>query len=427
MRRGWVLLGALLLAGAFWAFRPRPEPPREEPPQVVRAVRGEVRATVLASGTLEAWRVQEVYPAVSGTLAWIAAEGQGVAAGEPLARLDPEPFRRRVAEAEAAWARAEASLALARVQGEGGLASLRAALRGAELARAEAEEALEAARRHLEGARTVYAAGGLSRQALLEAEEAHRRAERALLRAEEDLRAQREALAQREAQLREELRGQEAALAQARLALEEARAALEAATLRAPFPGTVLRVAASPGAQVGPGTPLLALGEGEAFRLVLEVDETEVARVRPGQRVRATFEAFPGQAFLGEVAAVSPRGELVSNIPVFRVSVRLPPDPRLRPGMTGDGEIVVEEARDVLVLPRRAVERARGQAFVTVLRPDGSTERVPVRLGLEGPTQVAVLEGLAEGDQVLLPQRPAGSRPAGSGGGVRLPLPGVGR
>lgn len=429
MRRWSLLVLALLLGvGGYLLLRPKGTPRAQEVPEVYTVARGEVRVVVAGSGQLQPWRTLEVRPEVQGILLSVVEEGKAVRAGEVLAELDPDPFRRAWESARADLQRAEASLANARAQGESSLASLQAGVKNAEVAYANAQASLEAARRNLEATRLLYQAGGTSRQALWDAETAYANAQRALESARASLEAQREALRLRQAQLQEDLRAQEAALSQARLALAEAQANLEKTRVRAPFAGVVLSVSANPGAQVGPGTPLLTLGNLSAYALVLEVDETEIAKVRVGQRVDVTLEGLPGETFQGRVEAISPQGQVVNNIPVFKVTVRLPYDPRLRPGMSADGEIVVEEARSVLVIPKRAVERVRGRAYVNVLLPDGSTDTVRVVLGPEDARMVAVLEGLKEGDQVVLPKAGGASQtPRTPSSPSPVPLPGFGR
>ncbi|MEZ0347465.1 MAG: efflux RND transporter periplasmic adaptor subunit [Thermus sp.] len=429
MRRWSLLVLALLLGvGGYLLLRPKGTPRAQEVPEVYTVARGEVRVVVAGSGQLQPWRTLEVRPEVQGILLSVVEEGKAVKAGEVLAELDPDPFRRAWESARADLQRAEASLANARAQGESSLASLQAGVKNAEVAYANAQASLETARRNLEATRLLYQAGGTSRQALWDAETAYANAQRALENARASLEAQREALRLRQAQLQEDLRAQEAALSQARLALAEAQANLEKTRVRAPFAGVVLSVSANPGAQVGPGTPLLTLGNLSAYALVLEVDETEIARVRVGQRVDVTLEGLPGETFQGRVEAISPQGQVVNNIPVFKVTVRLPYDPRLRPGMSADGEIVVEEARSVLVIPKRAVERVRGRAYVNVLLPDGSTDTVRVVLGPEDARMVAVLEGLKEGDQVVLPKAGGASQtPRTPSSPSPVPLPGFGR
>ncbi|WP_038071146.1 efflux RND transporter periplasmic adaptor subunit [Thermus scotoductus] len=429
MRRWSLLVLALLLGvGGYLLLRPKGTPRAQEVPEVYTVARGEVRVVVAGSGQLQPWRTLEVRPEVQGILLSVVEEGKAVKAGEVLAELDPDPFRRAWESARADLQRAEASLANARAQGESSLASLEAGVKNAEVAHANAQASLETARRNLEATRLLYQAGGTSRQALWDAETAYANAQRALENARASLEAQREALRLRQAQLQEDLRAQEAALSQARLALAEAQANLEKTRVRAPFAGVVLSVSANPGAQVGPGTPLLTLGNLSAYALVLEEDETEIAKVRVGQRVDVTLEGLPGETFQGRVEAISPQGQVVNNIPVFKVTVRLPYDPRLRPGMSADGEIVVEEARNLLVIPKRAVERVRGRAYVNVLLPDGSTDTVRVVLGPEDARMVAVLEGLKEGDQVVLPKAGGASQtPRTPSSPSPVPLPGFGR
>ncbi|WP_114313534.1 efflux RND transporter periplasmic adaptor subunit [Thermus caldifontis] len=429
MRR-WLLLalGLLLGIGGYLLLRPKGPSRVQEVPEVYTVARGEVRVTVAGSGRLAPWQTLEVRPEVQGTLLSVVDEGKEVKEGEVVAELDPAPFRRALEQAQADLQRAQANLANTRIQGESSLASLRASVKSAEVAHANAQASLETARRNLEATQLLYQAGGASRQALLEAEAAYANALRTLENTRAGLEAQRESLRLRQAQLQEDLKAQEAALAQARLALEEARSNLEKTRVRAPLAGVVLSVSASAGAQVGPNTPLLTLGDLSTYTLALEVDETEIAKVQVGQKVNVTLEGLPGETFMGQVEAIGPQGQVVNNIPVFKVTVRLPYDERLRPGMSADGEIVVEEARGVLVVPKRAVERVRGRAYVNVLLPDGSTDTVRVTLGPEDARMVAVLEGLKEGDQVILPKAGGASQtPRTPSSPSPVPLPGFGR
>ncbi len=430
MRR-WVWPFALLLLLAlgvyWWGLRPRSKAPEgQEAPQVYTVSRGGIRVTVAASGRISPRETWEARPQVQGILLEVAGEGEVVEAGGVVAHLDPAPFRQALDRARADLERVQASLATARATGKSALASLRASVQSAESGYQAAQDTLAQAERNLEATRLLYQAGGVSRQALLDAETALAQAQRNLETARANLEAQRRALALREEQYRADLRALEAQLRQAQLAYEEAQANLAKTEVRAPWRGVVLSVAAQPGGQVGPATPLLTLARLEV-EAVLEVDETEIAKVQPGLRVLLRLEALPGEEVLGQVQSLSPTAQVVNNIPVYTVTVSLPQDPRLRPGMTADGEIVVEEVQGVLVLPKRAVERVRGRAYVTRLNPDGSTEVVRVALGPEDATRVAVLEGLEEGDRVVLPT-PAPARSTGGGQGpssppTPLPLP----
>jgi HlyD family secretion protein len=106
------------------------------------------------------------------------------------------------------------------------------------------------------------------------------------------------------------------------------------------------------------------------------------------------------------------------------VTVNIPnPERKLRPGMSAEGEIIIEEIPQALTIPKRAVQTVRNRAYVDVLQPDGSRETVRVVLGPDDGVKQVVLEGLKPGQQVVLPSRvQSTSNSQGSQGGLRLPL-----
>jgi HlyD family secretion protein len=83
----------------------------------------------------------------------------------------------------------------------------------------------------------------------------------------------------------------------------------------------------------------------------------------------------------------------------------------IRLGMTADIDMVVGSADDALLVPNRAIEadRQANRYFVTRKLPDGTLQRLEVRIGLRDESQTQILEGLSEGDVVVLPELPAQS------------------
>lgn len=140
---------AVLVALGFFLLRPKPEENQATAFQVVEATRGDLRVTVSGYGWLSPWETLEVRPEITGTLVWLAEEGQEVQEGEVVARLDPTPFARALAEAEAEVRRQEANLENARLEGQSALASLTASVKSAEIAYANAKQDLETARQNL--------------------------------------------------------------------------------------------------------------------------------------------------------------------------------------------------------------------------------------------------------------------------------------
>lgn len=195
--------------------------------------------------------------------------------------------------------------------------------------------------------------------------------------------------------------GTEAALDQARSELETAQAALERArqqlaemTLTAPADGVVVRRDGEIGQLIAPGETIFWLSCCEALRVTAEIDEEDIAAVRPGQRVLIRADAFPERVFEGRVDEITPKGDPVARS--FRVRIGLPSGTPLMIGMTADCNIIVEEREGALLVPATAV--TDGAVWLVA---DGALARRPVTLGVTGERLVEVTAGLGPGDLVV--------------------------
>lgn len=128
----------------------------------------------------------------------------------------------------------------------------------------------------------------------------------------------------------------EAAVAQAEAALAAAEVNLDRTVIRAPFAGTVGRVDIRPGESIGPGTPLLVLGDLTTLRVeTTDLDEIDVAHISEGQAVTVTFEALPDRTFAGEITHIAPMASTLGGGVTYQASVEITDlDPALRWGMT---------------------------------------------------------------------------------------------
>jgi HlyD family secretion protein len=152
------------------------------------------------------------------------------------------------------------------------------------------------------------------------------------------------------------------------------------------------------------GLPAIVLADVSRFHLVVFVDEVDVARVVPGQPVSVTLDALPDRLFSGRLDRVAPAATVNAGVVSYAVRINLAPtDAPARAGMTATADIVVDEARDVVLVPNWAIRRDRdtGQAFVGVLR-EGRIEDVPVELGLRNETFSQVIRGVNAGDVVAV-------------------------
>ncbi len=138
--------------------------------------------------------------------------------------------------------------------------------------------------------------------------------------------------------------------AQEALALSETR--LGYATLFSPLSGWVLSKNAEPGEYMAPGTPVVTVGDLTKVWLRAYINESDLGRVKVGQRVRVTTDTFPGRAYAGSISFVSPQAEFTpKNVQtekervklVYRVKVDIPnPQMELKPGMPADAEIQLD-------------------------------------------------------------------------------------
>lgn len=168
--------------------------------------------------------------------------------------------------------------------------------------------------------------------------------------------------------------------------------------LVAPMDGIVLRQDGEVGETVEARSILFWVGRARPLRVTADVDEEDIPRIAAGQVAQIRSDAFPGRALPGQVEEVTPKGDPLAKS--YRVRIVLPDDTPLRIGMTAEVNVVVREAAGALLVPATALRgpREARHAFVAV---QGRAQRRPLRVGIEGRAFAEVLDGLAEGEQVL--------------------------
>ena len=367
------------------------------------AGRETIRVLVNASGTLEAGREADVYPAVAGTLAAVfVRDGQRVRAGQPLAVLDPAPLRLAVAQArkQLAEARAQVDEVGRSVPTRLDRAAVKAQLKAARIAYAAAVDAyddfddnpvvvpppdpetLETMRDTLRTARAQAYAGLLAAKA----------AKSKLARATDVAGARAAA---------------RAGVAAASDALALAESDLAGATVESPISGVVLfdKTSAKPaaGAAVAPTHALFTVVDLSDLKFTALVDEADIGKVEAGMSVATSLDAFPSQVFSGTVIRIRPSAtETATGGVAFPVVISVSPgSSRLLLGMSGSAEIEVSVLTDAITVPAEAVLDERGQQFVYRLRPDGRVAKTPVVAVRTLTGRAHVLSGLSAGDVVV--------------------------
>ena len=185
---------------------------------------------------------------------------------------------------------------------------------------------------------------------------------------------------------------------QARIDAQQER--IDDLVLRAPMDGTVLRRDGEIGEIAGTGANdvLFWVGQRKPMRIVSDVNEEDVPRVKQGQKVLLRAEGFPKTQLLAGVGEITPKGDPATK--TFRVYLSLPDDSPLMIGMSVEANIVTQEKKGVLLLPAEALQD--GAAFVVV---DGRLQKRKLRTGLRGTRMIEIVEGVKEGEQVATPAK----------------------
>jgi macrolide-specific efflux system membrane fusion protein len=200
----------------------------------------------------------------------------------------------------------------------------------------------------------------------------------------------------------------DAAVSEATAALALSRVQLEQARIVAPISGLVASVTTQEGETVSAtlaAPTFVTIVDLARLELWAYVDETDIGRIQLGQPATFTVDAYPDRTFEGQVTAVYPRAEIRDNVVDYVVVVRFPPPaaggPTLRPEMTASVKIVLARKTGAVAVPRRAVRRDGGRSFVLVDEGGRPAQRV-VRVGARDETHVEILDGLKDGEAVVV-------------------------
>jgi len=152
---------------------------------------------------------------------------------------------------------------------------------------------------------------------------------------------------------------------------------------------------------------LIYLPIGSSSIAEVNVHESSLKKVHSGLPAVVTVDALPGKRFLGKVEFIAPLPDAQSmwmnpDLKVYNTQITLEgEDPSLRTGMSCKAEIIVEQYEDALFVPVQSVLRVNSEPTVYVVN-GSSTEPRKVQTGLDNNRMIRILEGLKEGDKVLL-------------------------
>jgi len=356
----WVALvaAALLIGGVGFGLRQRSAGQGERlADYTVVAESGDLPGVVTASGELEAEQRVNVSPKRQGVLVELfVEEGDAVRRGQPLARMDSDDLRERLAELQAQVTSAEAQL--------------------------------NRSSRELERNRRLFAQNAISQNdfdRVLSAFEVDRAA----------VQASRQRLAARQVE----------------------KADL---VVRAPFDGVVTQRFADPGAFVTPTTTAAAVAGAtsssivelaQGLEAVAKVPESDIGRIRLGQDAEVRVDAFPERRFPARVKRITPRAVKLNNVTSFDVVLAFAEaQPELRIGMTADIGFQTGRVQAETLVPTVAVVTEDGRPGVLLVGKDNQPSFQPVELGTSGGKDTQILSGLKPGTRIFIDLPPWSKR-----------------
>lgn len=394
-----LVVGAVVLAYTYLLPTPTADSPAaaQQPPavkpfpvQTVIAQRGALTQSITATGDILAEARVEVFPKIAGHLEELRIEeGDAVRAGQVIARIANAEFRARVARAaaevealQAEWAQMQSGALPEEI--------------------AQAVDAVEHTRAELANAEgfAERTRGMVERglQPAQELDDATRRLRQAS--------AMHNSASQRLQLLRTGARSEARQALQARL--RAAQAAHELATIElqhtvmtSPMDGIVSHRFVDPGAYVTTTeTPVVTIEAMQTVKIEAPISERDIVAVRPGHRALIEVDAYADEPFPGTVRRLGPTIDPSSRSGAVEIGLANP-DYRLKPGMFAKVTLILAERKDVVIVPRDALQTAGSETTVFVVRA-GVAHRQPVSTGLANDTLVEIRDGLAAGDEVVL-------------------------
>lgn len=366
-----------------------------------RVTRGDLPITVEVTGTLRSTDSTLIGPPQIPSMwnykiAFLVPEGTEVRPGVPVVRFDTSTLERELLDKIAERDQAETELGKRRVE-------LERTLRDQELQLAEARAELERSRLKVDVPEDLAAA-----KELFEAQVDHQVAREKVGSLAERLALERRAGRAELAALDEKRR-------RAAVRVDEIQTYLERLTVRAPRAGTVIYQGDWQGTKVKVGDEVwqmrkvLEIPDLSSMEAEGRVEEADSGRIAAGQRVTLRLDAHPQVEYTGRVAEIGKSVQRRNRgAPVKEVELTIALDAtdteRMRPGMRFQGEVEVERARDVLLVPAEAV-RSTAEGPVIYRRTLFGAEAVPIEAGRRDDRFVEVVAGVAAGERLVAPPR----------------------
>jgi HlyD family secretion protein len=393
-RRRRIIIGSIIVLlvigggyGVYAALRPNHV---IDPSKLATVEKGDLAKVVVATGKIQPRSKVEVKSKASGMVKQLLVDyDDRVKQGQTLVELDK-------VQLQAAERASQANLQAAEAARDSANAQL-------ERNKVDAEGPdVPFLKLNMERAEQMYKDGVMSKSLVEDAEKNYQLALNKQMSAQRNLSVSRAEIAKAEAQV-----------AQAKAALENAEEDLRNSTIVSPIDGLVLSRDVSVGDGVSSililgsqATLVMTLGDTSEVYVQGKVDEADIGKVYLDQPARIVVESFKDKKFEGKVTRISPFGKEKDNVTTFEVRVSISnPTGELKANMSANAEIILEEKKNVLMVPEASMIYDKDRN-ASVELPDPHAEngrkKIPVKLGISNGVKTEIISGLTEKQQVIL-------------------------
>jgi HlyD family secretion protein len=387
----WAAIAVVILAAGGYGVKAALSSSHTiDPSKLASVERGDLARVVVATGKIQPLSKAEIKSKASGIVKKIYVDyGDRVKAGQVLVELDK-------IQLEAAVRAAHANLQAAEAQRDSAKAAL---TRNKVDAQGPDVPFLKLS---MERAQKEKQEGVVAESVVEDAEKNYQMALNRMVSAQANLAVTKAEIARSEAQV-----------AQARATLENSEEDLRNSTIVSPIDGLVLSRDVNVGDAVSSilvlgsqATPIMTVGDVSEVYVLGKVDEADIGKVYLNQPARIVVESFKDKKFSGKVTKISPLGKEKDNVTTFEVRVSISnPGGELKANMSANAEIVLEEKKNVLMIPEAAIIYDKDRkASVEIPDPkaDNGRKKEDLKLGISNGVKTEILAGLNEKQKVIL-------------------------
>ena len=350
--------------------------------------RGSIRSLISTNGKVEPIRNFEAHsPVPTLVKRLLVKEGDHVRRGQLLLQLDDDDLRSQAARAQARMTAAQSDTADLNTGGT------REEMLTLDSQLIKAHSARDAAQRNLNALRRLSQQGAAAAGEVKQAEDDLQRTQADVTLLEQK---------KKDRYSQPEVAKVRAQGAEAEAAYGAAENALRKSSVRAPFDGIVYALPVKQGAYVQTGDLLLQVGDLSQMLVRTFVDEPEIGRLAPGEKIEVTWDALPDRTWRGSVSTIPSTVKLRGSRNVGEVTCTVDnQDLRLLPNINVGVTVITAERSQVLTLAREAVRMDDTKPYVYLVE-DGVLKRREVQVSLQNLTRVEITAGLSEKSLVAL-------------------------